>query len=206
MSMKHKWQLTIPDSVLEAVLYQDNVDELPHMFYRYPVCFAPAFAGEVVQSFPKEGEVMLDPSCGGGFNFKVTERALKWSCGRISRNGDGFAARYDYLFPHGTTDSCRRGGHNVARWKYHCWGGFRPGCNRPRKNCSKRSDNFWTQGSWSRDTGGVLRIYSHGGKVGLKLAEVCLRDVSKFSMSTKIAADSQRTARYRGLTTWLCHF
>lgn len=66
MSMKHKQRLTIPDSVLEAVLCQRKVNESPHTFYKYPARFAPSFAREVIQAFSTEGELVLDPFCGGG--------------------------------------------------------------------------------------------------------------------------------------------
>jgi signal transduction histidine kinase len=64
--MKHEQKLTIPKSVLDAVLYQGKVDEPPHNFYRYPARFAPSFAREVIREFSTEGDVVLDPFCGGG--------------------------------------------------------------------------------------------------------------------------------------------
>ena len=66
MSTNQNQRLTIPASVLEAVLCQDKVNEVPHTFYKYPARFAPTFAREVIRSFSKEGEVILDPFCGGG--------------------------------------------------------------------------------------------------------------------------------------------
>ena len=66
MNTVHKQQLTIPDSVLEAVLCQNKVSEVPHTFYKYPARFAPTYAREVIRSFSNEGEVVLDPVCGGG--------------------------------------------------------------------------------------------------------------------------------------------
>lgn len=66
MSTKHEQRLVIPDSVLEAVLCQGKVNESPHAFYKYPARFAPTFAREVIRSFSSEGEVVLDPFCGGG--------------------------------------------------------------------------------------------------------------------------------------------
>jgi hypothetical protein len=47
MNTVHKQRLTIPDSVLEAVLCQGKVNESPHTFYKYPARFAPTFAREV---------------------------------------------------------------------------------------------------------------------------------------------------------------
>lgn len=47
MSTKCKDRLTIPASVLEAVLCQEKVSESPHTFYKYPARFAPTFAREV---------------------------------------------------------------------------------------------------------------------------------------------------------------
>jgi DNA modification methylase len=66
MNTKHKHRLVMPDSVLEAVLCQGKVNESPHTFYKYPARFAPTFAREVIRSFSNEGEVVLDPFCGGG--------------------------------------------------------------------------------------------------------------------------------------------
>jgi hypothetical protein len=66
MNTAHKQRLTIPDSVLAAVLCQNKVSDVPHTFYKYPARFAPTFAREVIRSFSNEGEVVLDPFCGGG--------------------------------------------------------------------------------------------------------------------------------------------
>lgn len=66
MISKYKQRLKLPDSVLEAVLCQDKVSESPHTFYKYPARFAPTFAREVIRAFSNEGEVVIDPFCGGG--------------------------------------------------------------------------------------------------------------------------------------------
>lgn len=66
MNTKHKHRLVMPDSVLDAVLCQGKVNESPHTFYKYPARFAPTFAREVIRAFSNQGEVVLDPFCGGG--------------------------------------------------------------------------------------------------------------------------------------------
>lgn len=59
-------RLTLPKSVLEAVLCQSKVSETPHNFYKYPARFAPTFAREVIRAFSRKNQVVLDPFCGGG--------------------------------------------------------------------------------------------------------------------------------------------
>jgi hypothetical protein len=58
--------VVVPDAVVQAVLSQDKVDEAPHDLYRYPARFAPSFPREVIRAFSDEGELVLDPFCGGG--------------------------------------------------------------------------------------------------------------------------------------------
>jgi DNA modification methylase len=64
MKTNTETRLTLPNSVLDAVLCQGKVNESPHTFYKYPARFSPAFAREVIRSFSAEGEVVLDPFCG----------------------------------------------------------------------------------------------------------------------------------------------
>ena len=66
MNAKDTQRLVMPDVVLDAVLCQSKVSESPHNFYKYPARFAPSFAREVIRAFSKEGELVLDPFCGGG--------------------------------------------------------------------------------------------------------------------------------------------
>jgi len=67
MKITHrKAELRLPDSVVHAVLSQQKVDESPHNLYRYPARFAPSFAREIIKAFSKEGDLVLDPFCGGG--------------------------------------------------------------------------------------------------------------------------------------------
>src|SRR5438477_3762612 len=66
MSRRHKTEIAVPDAVIRAVLSQQKVDESPHNLYKYPARFAPSFAREVIKAFSKEGDLVLDPFCGGG--------------------------------------------------------------------------------------------------------------------------------------------
>lgn len=59
-------RIVVPTAVVEAVVNQGKVNESPHTFYKYPARFAPSFAREVIRAFSNEGEVVLDPFCGGG--------------------------------------------------------------------------------------------------------------------------------------------
>ncbi len=64
--MRTKDSIKLPDSVVHAVLCQDKVEESPHNLYKYPARFAPSFAREVISEFSNEGDLVLDPFCGGG--------------------------------------------------------------------------------------------------------------------------------------------
>jgi DNA modification methylase len=66
MKTKATHPLEIPEAVIQAILTQDKVDETPHDLYKYPARFAPSFAREVIKSFSAEGDLILDPFCGGG--------------------------------------------------------------------------------------------------------------------------------------------
>ena len=59
-------KITLPASVIEAVMCQSRVDDPPHDFYKYPARFSPTFAREIIREFSNEGDVVLDPFCGGG--------------------------------------------------------------------------------------------------------------------------------------------
>ncbi len=56
----------IPRVVAEAVSSQSRVEGAPHDFYRYPARFSPVFAREVIRAFSREGDLVIDPFCGGG--------------------------------------------------------------------------------------------------------------------------------------------
>lgn len=66
MKTGEKEKLAVPDAVVQAVLSQGKVDEQPHTLYKYPARFAPSFAREVISAFSDEGDLVLDPFCGGG--------------------------------------------------------------------------------------------------------------------------------------------
>ena len=58
--------LHIPRVVAEAVSSQSRVEGAPHDFYRYPARFSPVFTREVIKAFSREGDLVIDPFCGGG--------------------------------------------------------------------------------------------------------------------------------------------
>lgn len=66
MKAKAPQRIEVPEALIQAVLAQDKVDEMPHNLYKYPARFAPSFAREVIKSFSTEGDLVLDPFCGGG--------------------------------------------------------------------------------------------------------------------------------------------
>ena len=66
MKTKELLQIEIPNSVINAVLSQDKVDEAPHNFYKYPARFSPVFAREAIKAFTRKGDTVLDNFCGGG--------------------------------------------------------------------------------------------------------------------------------------------
>lgn len=49
-----------------AVCAKDVVQGYTHNYYRYPARFSPKFVREVIQTFSKPGDVILDPFVGGG--------------------------------------------------------------------------------------------------------------------------------------------
>ena len=85
--------LSIPRTVLEAVANQDRVNESPHNLYRYPARFAPSFAREVIRSFSTEGDVILDPFCGGGTTLLEAMRLGRRAAGMDVSSLATFIAR-----------------------------------------------------------------------------------------------------------------
>jgi hypothetical protein len=66
MKTLHVPEIGVPQSLIDAVLSQDKVDEAPHSFYKYPARFSPVFAREAIKAFTGKGETVLDCFCGGG--------------------------------------------------------------------------------------------------------------------------------------------
>lgn len=66
MKKVERSKIEVPESVINAVLNQDKVDEPPHSFYKYPARFSPVFAREAIKAFTREGQTVLDCFCGGG--------------------------------------------------------------------------------------------------------------------------------------------
>lgn len=51
---------------VKAATYQGRVKGHTHGLYKYPARFSPVFARHAIQTFSREGEVVLDPFAGGG--------------------------------------------------------------------------------------------------------------------------------------------
>jgi DNA modification methylase len=66
MSDLKRRTIRVPSDVIEAVMGQAPVDEVPHSYYKYPARFAPSFAREVIKAFTVPGDTVVDPFCGGG--------------------------------------------------------------------------------------------------------------------------------------------
>src|SRR5260370_1123762 len=66
MNTKQELEVEVSETVINAVLNQDKVDEAPHSFYKYPARFSPVFAREAIKAFTRKGETVLDNFCGGG--------------------------------------------------------------------------------------------------------------------------------------------
>jgi DNA modification methylase len=62
----NKVRMRISDLLVDAVIGKDKVLGAPHDFYRYPARFSPVFAREIIRSFTKPGQLVLDPFCGSG--------------------------------------------------------------------------------------------------------------------------------------------
>ncbi|HUW65269.1 MAG TPA: site-specific DNA-methyltransferase [Spirochaetia bacterium] len=56
----------VTGNLFEAAQYQRPVAGLTHDFYHYPARFSPALAREIIASFTKPGDIVLDPFMGGG--------------------------------------------------------------------------------------------------------------------------------------------
>lgn len=54
------------EKLTEAAFDTDKVEEGTHVYYRYPACFSPKLARELILSFTKPGDMVLDPFVGGG--------------------------------------------------------------------------------------------------------------------------------------------
>lgn len=54
------------DKLLRAVNTSKHVCGFTHQFYRYPARFSPIFAKEIIETFTKPGESILDPFMGAG--------------------------------------------------------------------------------------------------------------------------------------------
>jgi DNA modification methylase len=85
--------LVVPDAVVQAVLSQDKVDEVPHNLYNYPARFAPCFAHEVIKAFSRKGELVLDPFCGGGTTLLEAMRLKRRAAGMDVSSLAAFIAR-----------------------------------------------------------------------------------------------------------------
>ncbi len=57
---------SMQEKLLKSLQSTRRVDGFTHSFYRYPARFAPEFAREVILTFSKEGDYVLDAFMGGG--------------------------------------------------------------------------------------------------------------------------------------------
>lgn len=85
--------MAVPDAIVQAVLNQDKVDEPPHNLYKYPARFAPSFAREIIKAFSQEGELVLDPFCGGGTTLLEAIRLKRRTAGMDVSSLAAFIAR-----------------------------------------------------------------------------------------------------------------
>ncbi len=69
-------------NVLVAASSKEKVSGFTHDFYNYPARFSPLLAREIIKSFTKPGDLILDPFMGGGTS--LVEAKL------LSRNAIGF--------------------------------------------------------------------------------------------------------------------
>jgi DNA modification methylase len=93
MKARTHQRLQVPQAVIQAVLGQDKVDEPPHNLYKYPARFAPAFAREVIKAFSAEGDLVLDPFCGGGTTLLEAMIAQRRAAGMDVSSLATFVAR-----------------------------------------------------------------------------------------------------------------
>jgi hypothetical protein len=68
-------------SLLDAANASTKVGSLTHSFYRYPARFGETFVREAVRNFSNEGEVVLDPFCGGGTTLVEALTAGRFAIG-----------------------------------------------------------------------------------------------------------------------------
>jgi DNA modification methylase len=93
MNATTQQRLHVPQAVIDAVLNQDKVDEPPHNLYKYPARFAPSFAREVIKAFSTEGDLILDPFCGGGTTLLEAMTAKRRAAGMDVSSLATFIAR-----------------------------------------------------------------------------------------------------------------
>lgn len=58
--------VSISENLKRAITSKKPVSGLTHNFYRYPARFSPEFAREVIRTFTKSSDCVLDPFVGGG--------------------------------------------------------------------------------------------------------------------------------------------
>ncbi len=68
-------KMPIWKELLDGIHDQRPVSGLTHSFYKYPARFSPSFARQMILSFSKPGDLVLDPFVGGGTTL-VEARAL----------------------------------------------------------------------------------------------------------------------------------
>lgn len=54
------------DSISSYARSQERISSSTHNYYRYPACFPPQMVRELIRSFSKPGDTVLDPFMGGG--------------------------------------------------------------------------------------------------------------------------------------------
>ena len=54
------------EAFVDAVKFQGPVEGLTHGLYKYPARFSPIFVRQTIETFTKQGDVVLDPFVGGG--------------------------------------------------------------------------------------------------------------------------------------------
>lgn len=60
------FDLGVLEALAEAAKDKSNVRGYTHDFYNYPARFSPLFVREVIKTFSKKGDLILDPFVGGG--------------------------------------------------------------------------------------------------------------------------------------------
>src|SRR5258706_4889658 len=69
------------DSLIEAANNKTNVSGYTHDFYNYPARFPPLFVREIINTFTKEGDLILDPFMGGGTTLIESKMLKRHSIG-----------------------------------------------------------------------------------------------------------------------------